>query len=334
MATGSHMRVIALEEHFASPGFMAGPGRELTARLHSAQAGDLMAGVVERLVDLDTLRIAEMDEAGIDTQVLSLTSPGTEQLDARDAITLAREVNDVAAEAVRRHPGRFVALAALPTAAPDAAVQELARAVRDLGCAGAVINGHIGARYLDDPFFWPIFEQAQTLGVPIYLHPTPPPEAVIAASYTGNFSPAVTAQLAAAGWGWHIETATHILRIILAGVFDRYPKLQLIVGHLGEALPFMLERLNRSMPPPLTRLERPIGDYLRENLHYTFSGFNFLPPYLNLMLEVGVERIMFSVDYPYSSMEHGRQFLERLPVSPHDRERIAHGNAERLLALT
>ena len=141
--------------------------------------------------------------------------------------------------------------------------------------------------------------------------------------------PVVTEMLAGAGWGWHIETAIHVLRLILGGAFDRYPKLQIVVGHMGEALPFMLQRLD-VMPMAVTKLGRPVSAYLRENVHYTFSGFNFVPTFLDLMLQVGVERLMFSADHPYASMAEARGFLDRLPVSSADRERIAHGNAERL----
>lgn len=281
-----------------------------------------------------------MDEAGIDVQVLSLTAPGVEQLDATEAIPLARVTNDDLAAAIRRHPNRFAGFAALPVAAPDVAADELARTVRDYGFKGAMINGHSRGRYLDDGFFGPILERAETLQVPLYLHPASPPAPVIAASYAG-FSPPVTAMLANAGWGWHIETAVHVLRMIVGGVFDRYPRLQVVIGHLGEALPFMMARLERTFGPGqpgslhgnVAELARPIGAYFRENLHYTISGFNYLPPFLGLLLEVGAERIMFSADYPYASMAEARAFLDQIPVSPADRERIAHGNAERLLRL-
>jgi predicted TIM-barrel fold metal-dependent hydrolase len=135
------------------------------------------------------------------------------------------------------------------------------------------------------------------------------------------------------GWGWHIETAVHVVRMVLGGVFDRFPKLQIVVGHLGEGLPFMLPRLDRNMAPELTGLKRRLADYLRQNVHYTFAGFNFPATFLDLLLEVGVERIMFSVDYPYGSMAKAREFLENLPVSAADRARIAHGNAEKLFKL-
>ncbi len=317
------MRTITLEEHYAIPAYLDGPGQYLKT---------FAPQIAELLCDLGSQRIAAMDAAGIDMQVLSLTSPGVEQLDAAEAVAFARETNDLLADAIRSHPGRFAGFATLPTATPQSAVAELERMVGDHNFKGAIINGHTQGRYLDDPFFWPILECAEVLQVPIYLHPTQPPQAVIEASYSG-FSPEVTAMLTRAAWGWHMETAVHVIRLILGGVFDHYPRLQVVIGHLGEGLPFMLPRLNLTLPTRVTKLERPAGAYLRENLHYTVSGFNFTSTFLDLLLEVGVERIMFSADYPYASMEEARHFLDRLPVSPADKERIAHGNAERLLRL-
>ncbi len=212
------------------------------------------------------------------------------------------------------------------------AAEELDRRVRQQGFKGTLINGHTRGRYLDDKFFSPILERAEALNVPIYLHPTVPPKAVVEASF-GGFSPAVTAMLVGGAWGWHIETSVHLIRMMLGGVFDRYPKLQVVIGHLGEGIPFMLPRLNKNLPKEVTKLDRPLEAYLRGNVHYTFGGFNFPATFLNLLLEVGVERIMFSVDHPYGSMAEARAFLQQLPVSEADRERIAHGNAEKLLGL-
>jgi predicted TIM-barrel fold metal-dependent hydrolase len=323
------MRTITLEEHFAGPGFLDGPGRKLKEQ--AVQFGGPAVKLVEQLCDLGDKRIAEMDAAHVDVQVLSLTSPGVEQLEAAEAALLAYEMNHYLADAVRSHPTRFAGFATLPTADPIAAAAELERTIHEYGFLGALINGHIRGRYLDDKFFWPIFERAEALHVPIYLHPTQPPAPVIEASYSG-FSPIVTDMLAGPGWGWHIETAVHVIRIILGGAFDRFPKLQLVVGHMGETLPFMLQRLD-AMPMAVTNLSRPISAYLRENIHYTFSGFNFTPTFLDLLLQVGIDRIMFSADYPYASLVQARAFLDQLPVSTADRERIAHGNAERLFRL-
>lgn len=323
------MRTVTLEEHFVTPGFLAGPGKALKER--AVKSGGPFADVLEQLSNLGEKRIAAMDAAGIDMQVLSLNSPGVEQLEAVEAIPAAREANDFLADVIERNPTRFAGFAALPTAAPEDAVEEFERMVRGRGFKGAIINGHTRGRYLDDKFFWPILERAEALAVPIYLHPTQPPQAVIDASYRG-FAPGVTDMLAGPGWGWHIETAIHVIRIILGGAFDRYPRLQIVIGHLGEALPFMLQRLD-NMSIAMTKIDRPISAYLRQNVHYTFAGFNFTPAFLDLLLQVGVDRIMFSADYPYASMAQARAFLDQLAVSPADKERIAHGNAERLLGL-
>jgi uncharacterized protein len=324
----TRLRTITLEEHFASPAFLAGPGKKLKEQ--AANFGERAAYLLEQLSDLGGKRIAEMDKAGIDMQVLSLTSPGVEQLEPAEAIALAKEANDFLADGIRRNPARFAGFAVLPMATPERAVEELQRRISG-GFKGAVINGHIRERYMDDKFFWPVLECADALNVPIYLHPTPPPKPVSEAWFSG-FAPLVSEMLASAGWGWHIETALHVARLILGGVFDRFPKLQIIVGHMGETLPFMLQRFD-VMPQPMTKLQRPISVYLRENVHYTFSGFNFTPTFLDLFLQVGVERIMFSADHPYASMAQARAFLDNLPVSAANKQQIAHGNAERLLRL-
>jgi len=324
------MRTITLEEHFVSPGFLAGPGREFTERLRGS--GPRGAKIYEQLQNLGDSRIADMDAARIDMQVLSLNSPGVEQADAAEQIAIARESNDFLAEAVKKYPKRFAAFASLPVAAPEQAAEELDRRVRQQGFKGTLINGHTRGRYLDDKVFWPILERAEALNVPIYLHPTVPPKAVVDAQFSG-FAPPVSAVFASAGWGWHIETAVHLIRMILGGVFDRYPKLQVVIGHLGEGVPFMLPRLNKNLPKEMTKLARPLAAYLQENVHYTFAGFNFPATFLDLLLEVGVERIMFSADHPYGSMAEARAFLDHIPVSAADRERIAHGNAERLFNL-
>jgi uncharacterized protein len=322
------MRTISLEEHYATPAFIGGPWQRL------ADEGPPMRNprIVDLLCDIGDGRIAAMDAAGIDVQVLSLNSPGVEQSDAAEAIPLARDANDLLADAVHRHPDRFAGFAALPTAAPDVAADELERTIREHGFVGAMINGHSQGRYLDDAFFWPILERAEALDVPIYLHPTPPPKAVVDASYVGNYPTEVARTLATVAWGWHVETATHVLRLVVSGAFDRYPNLQLVVGHMGEGLSFMLPRLE-SMLSRVVELDRPIGAYFVENLHYTFAAFNWTPTFLNLLLHVGVDRIMFAVDHPYGSMAQARTFLDHLPVSAADKERIAHGNAERLLRL-
>ena len=323
------MRTITLEEHFVTAGFLDGPGRDVKEQ--ARKAGSRAERLMLDLSDLGEGRIAQMDVAGIDMQVLSLTQPGVEQLEAADALALARDANDVLADAMAKYPKRLSGLAVLPTAVPDRAVKELEHRVRNQGFVGAIIHGHQRGRYLDDKFFWPVLEAAEQLSAPIYLHPTRPPGPVIEASY-GGLDPAVSEVFAGPGFGWHIETAVHVLRMVLGGVFDRFPKLQIVIGHMGEGLPFFLQRVDR-MPIELTKLKRPVSAYLRENLHYTFGGFNFPPTFLDLLLEIGVDRIMFSADHPYGSMAKARAFLEQIPVSAADRARIAHGNAEKLFGL-
>ena len=324
------MRTITLEEHFISPGFVAGAGKSFVAQLRGRGAHGVKLS--EQLQEIGDARVAAMDAAGIDVQVLSLNSPGVEQAEPADQPAIAAESNDFLAAVVKKYPGRFAAFAALPIAVPDKAADELERRVRQQGFKGTLINGHTRGRYLDDPFFAPVLARAEALDVPIYLHPTISPKPVVDAWF-GGFSPAVTGMLTGGGWGWHIETALHVVRMVIGGVFDRHPKLQVVIGHLGESIPFMLPRFDRTMPREVTKLQRPIAAYLRENVHYTFGGFNFPATFLDLLLEVGVDRIMFSVDYPYGSMTEARTFLEHLPVSDADRARIAHGNAERLLKL-
>jgi predicted TIM-barrel fold metal-dependent hydrolase len=323
------MRTITLEEHFATPGFLDGPGRDLKEQ--ARQVGSRAERLMRDLCDLGEGRIAQMDAAGIDMQVVSLTAPGVEQLEATDAVALARETNDALAEAIARHPKRLSGLAALPIATPDQAARELEHRFTHQAFVGALINGHQRGRYLDDTFFWPVLETAESLGAPIYMHPTRPPKPVIEASF-GGFAPVITDLLAGPGFGWHIETAVHVLRMVLGGVFDRFPKLQVVIGHMGEGLPFFMQRVDR-MPIEVTQLKRPVSEYLRDNLHYTFAGFNFPATFLDLLLEIGVSRIMFSADYPYASMAQARAFLEQIPVSSADRALIAHGNAEKLFRL-
>jgi predicted TIM-barrel fold metal-dependent hydrolase len=327
------MRTITLEEHYATPAFMEASKHRLRDQARKVSDRGPGPTLVDRLCDLGDSRIEEMDAAGIDVQVLSLTSPGVQQMEAAEAVAIAREQNDYLADRVRHYPDRLAGFAALPTPVPDEAAEELERTVSEYGFKGAAIMGHTQGRYLDDEFFWPILESAAALEVPIYIHPTPPPQKVIEASYTGNYAPNVTVLLSTRAWGWHIETGIHSLRLVASGVFDRYPDLQILIGHLGEAIPFMLSRIDQRLRRDQTHLERSTGAYFRENFSYTFSGFNYLPAFLDLLLQVGVERILFSADYPYSSMESARNFLDQLPVSPADKEQIAHGNAERLLQI-
>ena len=236
-----------------------------------------------------------MDAAGIDMQVLSLNYPGVEQLEAVEAISAAREANDFLTEAVKNNPMRFAGLAALPTAAPDKAAGELDRmAVSRALKAQSSTATVVAAVWMTNSLAH--FGMCRVAKCSDYLHPTMPQKSIIEALY-GGFSPITTFLFAGPAWGWHIETAVHVVRIILGGVFDRYPKLQIVIGHLGEGLPFMLPRLHNNLPMEATKLSRPISAYLRENVHYTFGSFNFQRPSWTCCLK-WASRIMFSADYP------------------------------------
>jgi len=347
------MKVIGFEEHYKLAAISEEHRNEgstsATALLKAAGFGsaDPQADWPPGIFDLGEGRIAAMDAAGIDMQILSHTVPGPENLKPSAAVELARQANDAVAAAVGEHPDRFRGFATLPMREPAAAAAELERAVRGHGFVGALINGHVNGRYLDDAFFWPVFESAETLGVPLYLHPTIPPQPVIDACY-GGLAPKVSARLASAGAGWHIDTGIHCLRLILAGVFDRFPALQVIVGHQFEALSWMGRRADYTFPVEETGLQRTVKDYLRQNFYGGILAGDFFTQepgatdpswslsfnaYLAMVNTIGIDRIVFTADYPYGNMTACRRFLDQMPIGPADKEKIAHLNAERLLGL-
>ena len=319
------MRLITLEEHYRAPVLKS------VGSLPDPPPDSPLARIQAKLDDLGDQRLADMDAGGIDVQVLSHGAPGTEQLEPEQAIPLAQEANDYLARSIAAHPDRLAAFATLPTAVPEAAADELERAVNELGFKGALINGHVRGQFLDDRRFWPIFERAQRLEVPIYLHPTVPPAAVREAYY-GGLPPVVGQTLSMAGWGWHVDTGLHALRLIAGGVLDEYPGLQIIVGHMGEALPFFLARSSRVLRQQ-AGLSQPLEEYMAANFHFTTSGMFTYPPLTCLLEVIGADRVMFSVDYPYSSNSEGRDFVMGAPIGEADREKLAFGNAERLLGL-
>ena len=329
------MRIVALEEHFTVA--------DLVSRIDpaAAQARGFPpdahrwgpAGRQNELHDLGPQRLADMDQSGITVQVLSVSGPGADLLPPAEAIPLARDLNDALARTVAEHPDRYAGFAHLPMTAPEAAADELERTVTRLGFRGALINGLTEGRFLDDPSFAPILARAEALDVPIYIHPGIPPASVRQAYYDG-LPGQLSFMLAIAGWGWHAETAVHVLRLVLSGTLDRYPRLQLIIGHMGEGLPAMLARCDAVLGAETSRfLQRSVSATILDQVHVTTSGFFTLPPFLAALLTFGVDRILFSVDYPFSPNRVGRAFLDALPVAPADREKIAHGNADRLLKL-
>lgn len=308
------------------PGFVSLWGHYLGS---SGQA----TALTTRIQDLGEARIRDMDASGIAKQILSLTAPGVQIFEADMATGLAESVNDQLAEAVRRHPGRFAGLAAVAPQNPAAAARELERGVRKLGLKGAIVNSHTNGEYLDDQKFWDIFEAAAALQVPVYLHPTTPPRAMI--------EPFAECGLSGAIFGFGVDTGLHMLRLITSGVFDRFPGLQIVVGHLGEALPYWMFRIDfmhRAMVANgrharIGKLERKPSEYLRENFHYTTSGMAWEPVILFAQSVLGVDRVLYAMDYPYQYVPEEVRVTDELPISEEDKLKLYQLNAERLFCL-
>jgi predicted TIM-barrel fold metal-dependent hydrolase len=320
------MKVIAIEEHFIMP------GDSLPIGAHKGCDRELRTGVEvgPELYDLGARRLAAMDAGGIDMQVLSLNQPGCQALAGPDAIALARDSNDLLAAAVAAHPRRFAGLAAVPTAEPAAAAQELERAVTRLGCKGAMINGHTeGGRFLDDRKYWPIFEAAAALDVPIYLHPREPHPDAMKTYFEG------CPEIAYAAWGFALDTTSHFLRLICAGVFDAWPRLTFILGHMGEGLPFWVHRIEDHTRLAAARrgLKRSFAEYLTGNLVITCSGNFSVPALVCSVMALGADNVLFAVDWPYESNSYATAYLKDLPIGEEDKAKIAHRNAERVLRL-
>jgi predicted TIM-barrel fold metal-dependent hydrolase len=245
---------------------------------------------------------------------------------------MAREMNDHLAAAVARHPDRFAGFAVLPMQSPDACAAELVRAVKDLRFVGALINGTTEGRFLDHPSYDGLLAAAVELDVPIYIHPHLPPEPVRQAYYS-DLQPGACRVLESAAWGWHSETAIHVLRMVLAGTLDRHPRLRLVIGHMGEMLPVMLARIDVVSALDIGHLQRPVSRAILEQVWLTTSGIFSEPPFLAAMQTFGIDRIMFSVDYPYAPNAKGRDFLDRVSLAPADMAKLTHGNADALLKL-
>ena len=324
------MKTIGLEEHFVTADVLHA-WRGLEAHWQNPAGLSAADDIVRRLAELDEERLAAMEDTGLDVQVLSLTSPGVQNLAPNDAVTLQTTCNDLVADAVRAHPDHLQGFATLATSDPIKAASELERAVTTLGLNGAMIFPRSRGRSLEHRDFWPIFEAAAALNAPLYLHPQVPPPPVQAAYY-GGFADTVNAGLATYGIGWHYDVGVALLRLILAGVFDHFPNLEVIVGHWGEMVLFYLDRVDDLSTA--TKRARPISEYFRTNVLVTPSGI-FSQRYLRWALEViGVDRILFSTDYPYRCASHNgaRRFLEEADLSDVEREKIASGNWNRICA--
>ncbi|WP_426517476.1 amidohydrolase family protein [Diaminobutyricibacter sp. McL0618] len=317
------MKIIAIEEHMLPRDIIESAGLDLGLR-----AGKRAA----QLDDLGEGRLKVMDDAGIDIQVLSALSYFVKDLDSAQSLEVNRQLNDRMAQTVSTYPDRFRAFAALPMTDPAAAVAELTRCVEELGFLGAMIHGQTRGVFLDHPSVRPILAAAARLDVPIYLHPAPPPAAVFDSYYSG-LPAEVSACLSTSGWGWHSETAMHVLRMVVAGVFEELPDLRIVIGHMGEGLPFHLDRIEDMLTPVVTGLSSTVAETLRRNLYLTTSGYNSDGPLLCALSAFGVDRVLFSVDHPFADSKRATTYLESAPVKDSDRERIAHGNAESLLGI-
>ena len=336
---------IATEEAFAPPELVRryrelltepgiDPGFHSLMGFYMTSAAERPRFVFERLQDLDALRLADMDARGIDRQIIALTSPGTQILPRDEAVAMAVLANEQLAEACRKHPGRFTGMAACAPQDPEAAAREIERAVTRLGMRAVIINSHTHGEYLDHPKFSPLLEAAEALQVPIYLHPnTPPP---------GMIGPMLEAGLDGAIFGFGVETGLHALRLITNGTLDRFPRLQVIIGHMGEALPFWLYRLDymhqatvRSgryeQMKPLKR-GRP-STYLRENFHITNSGVAWEPAIRFTQDVIGVDRVLYAMDYPYQCPAEEVAVLDDMKMSLEHKKLFFQVNAERLFRL-
>ncbi len=325
------MKTITLEEHFVTDGFLKATGA------YGDGAPAAIAALQPKLLDLGgkpgSKRIQAMDEAGVDFQVLSLASMGLDKLEAREATPVIADVNDELAEAIRANPGRLGGFAALALKDPEAAAKEFERCATKLGFVGALVDGTVDGLFLDDPRFTPVWETAVRLKVPVYLHPAPPPETVEKAYFSGL--PGETGMLLSiAGWGWHAETGLHTLRLIVSGLFDRLPELQVIIGHMGEGLPYALARSSGILSGP-AHLRQAVADYFKTNLHVTTSGYFSQAPLKCAVEVVGIDRLMYSVDYPFSANTRGKKFLEEAAewLDAGEMKKLRGGNASRCLKI-
>jgi predicted TIM-barrel fold metal-dependent hydrolase len=334
MTPGEKMRTVTLEEHFSL--LMPGSQNRSAPSPAAGNVPDVVANAADKMTDIGNGRLADMDRNGITVQVLSKAgvhiTPSADQFDGKEAILFSQKFNDGFAEKIAERPDRFAAFAHLAASIPDAAADELERTVTAFGFKGALISGTIRGAFLDDPKFAPLLARAEKLDVPIYIHPGMPPADVRKAYYEG-FSKNINFGLATFAWGWHYEVALHVMRLAVSGTMDKYPKLNFIIGHMGEGLPVMLARCEHQFRNELSFLSRPLAKTITDQVYVTSAGFFTNPPFVAALETFGIDRLMFSVDYPYASNADGRAFLDNVPLSPADRVKFAHGNADRLLKL-
>jgi predicted TIM-barrel fold metal-dependent hydrolase len=328
------MRVVALEEHFTVPAVVQKIDKGAIAK-RGFKPRKLAPGKpnpMELLSEIGEKRFKSLDDAGVTVQVLSNSGPGPDLMPGPTGTALACEVNDYLAEVIAKHPKRFAGFAALPMATQDACADELRRAVKDLKLVGAMIHGTCEGRFLDHPSYDGLLAAAVELDVPIYIHPSIPTAEVFDAYY-GGLPEGADRVISTAGWGWHSEVAIHILRMLFAGTFDKHPKLKMIIGHMGEMLPVMLARLDEVSAADMGHLNRLPSATIVEQVWITTSGIFSQPPFIAALQTFGIDRIMFSVDYPFAPDARGRDFLNEVALAPADMAKLCHGNADALLKL-
>ena len=319
MAQQSRPQVIAIEEHFWDP--------ELVKHV---KGGDVLRApeLEKRLYDLGEIRIKEMDEAGIDIQVLSHGAPGGQKLPDDIALELARGVNDRLQAAIKLHPTRFAGFAMVPTNDPRKGADELERCITKLGFKGAMLHGLANGVFLDDKRFWPIYERAEALDVPVYFHPSFPQQAVIDAYYKEYVESVPT--ILSAGWGFTVETATTALRLVLSVLFQHCPKLKVILGHLGEGIPFLMARMDEALS---RQAKVDFRATFSSHFSVTTSGFFSNPALLCCVQELGIDRILFSVDWPFVKNTVATDWVKTVPLCHEDQVKLLSGNAKRLLKM-
>jgi 5-carboxyvanillate decarboxylase len=321
---------IAVEEGFMIPE-VAAAARALEEKLGiDRPASEYRRNLFRDLSDIGEHRLKVMDEDGITRQLIIISSPGVQAFDAVQGYELSKLVNDRLAEACRKYPTRFSGLGALAPQAPENAARELERAVKSLGLKGGIINSHTHGEYLDDKKFWPIFETAVALDVPIYLHPREPSPGMAAPMNMPGFRVA---------WGYGVETGTHIMRLIAGGVFDQFPTLKIVIGHMGESIPFTLERIDNRYLWELqaagmtSTLKRLPGDYFRDNIVVTTSGMNYRLPLLMTVELLGIDNVLFAADWPFEVVRDSVDVVDALPLSESDKDKLYHRNAKRVFKL-
>lgn len=325
------LKIIGVEEHMWTPAI-----RDRMLELpYEVQGVFYTDAMVHDLTEVGDARLADMDAIGMDVQVLSVTTPSAQVLEPPEAIRLAREANDALSQIVAADPSHYACFATLPTPDPAAAAEELERCVTELGHRGVMLHGRTGEKFIDHPDYAPIFEKAAELQVPIHLHPQRPIQAISDQYYMQGMPEMVGRVLSMFGWGWHMETAINVIRLIASGALERTPSLQFILGHWGEGVPFFLDRIDEMVSPFLRDAPRTFGETFLEHFYVASSSIWSYPMLTHALSVVGADRIMFSVDYPFHKPTDGRarRFLEQAPISPADKQKIGYLNAAQLLKL-